>query len=233
MKSTTNMKNKIKFIVLCSLFMPMFIGGVFANWVFAEGPIENAQGNQNLNIDDWYYAENVPGGGENADDDFNHGISHAGLIQDIVDDIKLYFSEDNSIIMDVIEGIIEDEKNNGDERDHNGVGSSTKTNNGAALRDFAGSNGYNNLGFFIYYGPDITSAEDITKLEIYTYALSDTEGRQGEYIEVYKTIAEYSNGDWVLRGGWKGTAPIILYGNSNTQGKYKNVIDPLKWTQVN
>ena len=100
------------------------------------------------------------------------------------------------------------------------------------MRDFAGSRGYENLGFFIYYGPDIEHASEITTIEIYTYALSDTDGRIGEYIETYKTIAEYTNGNWVLRGGWKGSAPIVLYGNSNTTGKYKNVIDPLLWVKA-
>ena len=131
-----------------------------------------------------------------------------------------------------IQGAIDEEKNNGSSRDHNGVGSSTKY-NGITLRDFAGSKGYENLGFFIYYGEGINDASEITSIEIYTYVLSDTTRGQGEYIEVYKTIAQYANGSWILRGGWKGIAPIIVYGNSNTTGKYKNVIDPLKWSQTN
>lgn len=225
------MKSKIKLIIVCSLFMTLFIGGVSANWIFAEATLEATQENQNLNITDWYYAENVPGGGDSAEEEFNAGISHAGLIQDIVDDIELYFSDDDSMIMGAIQGAIEEEKNNGSGKDHHGVGSSTKY-NGITLRNFAGSRGYENLGFFLYYGPDITSAKNITKIEIYTYALSDSDRGQGEYIEVYKTIAEYTNGNWILRGGWKGTAPIVLYGNSNTTGKYKNVIDPLQWIQT-
>ena len=120
---------------------------------------------------------------------------------------------------------------NGSSFDHNGVGSSTKY-NGVALRDFAGALGYDNLGFFVYYGHDIDDSSEIDVLEIYTYSLSDTVQSEGRYIEVYKTIAELHGDVWVLKGGWKGTAPIIKYGSSNTTGKYKNVIDPLKWEKT-
>ena len=226
------MKTNIKFMILGSLLVTLFVGGVSAAWVYTEGPPEPTHENHNLNINEWYYEENLPGGGENAEEDFDDGISHAGLIQDIVDDISLFFENDDSIIMEAIQGAIDEEKNNGSSRDHNGVGSSTKY-NGITLRDFAGSRGYENLGFFIYYGEGINDVSEITSIEIYTYVLSDTGRGQGEYIEVYKTIAQYVNGSWILRGGWKGIAPIIIYGNSNTTGKYKNVIDPLKWSQTN
>ena len=224
------MKKRFQYIVLCSLFAALLIGGVSATWIFSGQNVDAVHDNRNIIINEWYYEENLPGGGEDAEEDFNDGISHAGLIQDILDDISLYFSNDDSKIMHAIEGAIDYEDNNGSDKDHDGIGSSVKY-NGETLRDFAGSRGYENLGFFIYYGPDIEDASEITTIEIYTYYLSDTDGRIGEYIEVYKTIAEYSNGNWILRGGWKGSAPIVHYGNSNTTGKYKNVIDPLLWVK--
>lgn len=225
------MKFKFKFIILFALLTCFFVGGVSATWVFAEERLSPTQDNQGLNINEWYYEENVPGGGDHKEEDFDHGISHAGLIQDIIDDISLYHNNEDSMIMGAIEGAIEAEQKNGSQFDHNGVGSSTKY-NGVTLRNFAGSLGYENLGFFIYYGPDVTDASEITYIEIYTYTLSDTSRRVGEYIEVYKTIAEYVGENWVLRGGWKGLAPIVVYGSSNTTGKYKNVIDPSKWVQA-
>ena len=185
-------------------------------------------------IDDWYYEENLPGGGENSEEDFNNGISHAGIIQDIIDDVSLYDPNSNypdSDIMGAIEGAIEDEQNNGSNFDHNGVGSNTKY-NGITLRDFAGAHGYENLGFFVYYGEGIQDVKDITRIEIYTYTLTDSALREGVYIEVYKTVATLKDGNWVLSGGHKGRAPIVKYGNSNTTGKYKNVIDATKWQRV-
>ena len=35
---------------------------------------------------------------------------------------------------------------------------------------------------------------------------------------------------WVLTGGILGEAKIERYGNQNTTGKYKNIIDPESWT---
>ena len=217
---------KIQIIItVCSLLTFLTIGGVSASWIFGKGDVIETYDDVSLSINEWYFPENLPGGGENAEEDFNDGISHAGIIQDIIDDISKYSPTNNdSMIMDVIDGEIESSSQ------HNGVGSSTKY-NGVTLRDFAGAAGYENLGFFIYYGPDVNDVSEVKTIEIYTYTLSDSSKSVGTYIEVYKTIAEYKDGVWVLRGGWKGTAPVVKYGNSNTTGKYKNVINPLKWTK--
>ena len=226
------MKKTLKFIILSSLLLFLTIGGVSASWVLSRGEPSPKDIDMSLSVADWYFPENLPGGGENAEEDFNNGISHAGLLQDIIDDIQKYSPTDNdSDIMGAIDGAIEYEQQNGSSNDHNGVGSSTKY-SGISLRDFAGANGYENIGFFIYYGPGVEDASEITRIEIYTYTLSDTLQSIGKYIEVYKTIAELVNGTWVLKGGWQGTAPIVIYGNSNTTGKYKNVINPLKWTKT-
>ena len=213
------MKKYSTFILLGSLLLCLLIGGVSAAWNYAEDISESQYASNSISISEWYFPEDLPGGGENAEEEFDAGISHAGVIQDIIDDIT---SGNDSVILDVIAGAIRSEQS--------GVGSSTKY-NGVSLRDFAGSHGYENLGFFVYYGPNINDVSEIQRIEIYTYTLSDTTKRVGTYIEVYKTIAELVNGHWVLRGGWRGTAPIVVYGNSNTTGKYKNVIDPLKWSK--
>ena len=226
------MRKTINFIILCSLFTFLTIGSVSASWFFAQGDATGDDISLSMGVSEWYFPENLPGGGENAEEEFDDGISHAGIIQDIIDDIEKYSPTNNdSSIIGAIEGAIEAEQQNGSSKDHNGVGSSTKY-NGISLRDFAGANGYENLGFFVYYGPDVEDVSEITTLEIYTYALSDTTQSVGRYIEVYKTIAELVDGTWRLRGGWKGTAPIVKYGNSNTTGKYKNVIDATLWVKT-
>lgn len=223
------------FFITSSLCFALIISGVYATWEYANGIANDKSHDVLAAIDDWYYEENLPGGGddEEAEDAFDDGISHAGIIQDIIEDISLFDPNNShdSQIIGAIEGAIEDEKYNGDEFDHNGVGSSTKY-NGVTLRDFAGSRGYENLGFFIYYGEGISDVSEITRIEIYTYTLSDTTNRVGTYIEAYKTIATLRDGQWILSGGHKGEAPIVVYGSSNTTGKYKNVVDATKWRLV-
>ena len=220
-------------LTILSLCATLIMGKVYADWKYFDAPAD-ASHEVAAVINDWYYEENLPGGGENADEEFNEGISHAGIIRDILNDVKLYDKNDrnhDSDIIGAIEGAIEEESRNGNRFDHNGVGSSTKY-NGVQLRDFAGSRGYENLGFFVYYGEGITDASEITRLEIYTYTLSDSSKSVGTMIEVYKTVATLKDGEWVLSGGYKGKAPIVQYGNSNTTGKYKNVIDATKWVRT-
>lgn len=213
---------KFKYLyLLFPIVSLLLIGGTYATWQYYN-PANPESGDVNVNFDEWYYEENLPGGGSNASEDFNHGISHADLIKDIVNDI----GSNDSLIMGAIEGAIDDSNNH-----HNGVGSSTKYND-SSLRDFAGAHGYGNLGFFIYYGEGITDASQITTLEIYTYNLQDTKKSVGTYIEVYKTIATLKEDTWLLTGGWRGTAQLVKYGNSNTVGSYKNVIDPKTWTKA-
>ena len=211
--------------LLPSILSLLLIGGSYATWQF----YNNAQPTDEdvlTNIDEWYFEENLPGGGEEGSQEFNDGISHADIIKDIVRDIEKFLNQtDDSLIIGAIEGAMGDRNNK-----HNGVGSSTKY-NGVTLRDFAGAHGYDNLGFFIYYGEGISEVENITSLEVYTYALDDSDDRIGTYIEAYKTIINIIDDGCRLIGGWKGTAALVQYGSSNTTGKYKNVINPKTWTK--
>ena len=60
------MKLNYKFIFLGFLLTTLFVGGVSATWVFAEGKQEASEQNQNINMNDWYYEENLPGGGDHS-----------------------------------------------------------------------------------------------------------------------------------------------------------------------
>ena len=218
------------FAIISTLLSVLLLGGVYASWAYSTIPSQDAElGNIDGILEEWYYEDHLPGGGETGSEDFDHGISHAGLIQDILEDIlkgdKVNDNVGNSTILHALEEAIQDNS------EFDGVGSSSKYGVGnTALRDFAGANGYTNLGFFLYYGPGVTDFSNLTRIEIYTYNLSDTDGNVGAYIDVYKTIATFNGTTWILTGGLLGEAKIERYGNQNTTGKYKNIIDPESWT---
>ena len=85
-------------IMLCSLFMITIIGSVSASWLYAENGADTKDDNTSVILTEWYYPENLPGGGDNAEEEFNDGISHAGIIQDIIDDVALYSPSNNESV---------------------------------------------------------------------------------------------------------------------------------------
>ncbi len=227
---------RFKMLYVITFFVSLLtVGGVYATWTYSDGPAADVSNNNMvMNLTEWYYETNLPGGGEDGEDDFNEGYSHADLIRDIINDIKKDNPNTTTIESDIksaLDDCIVLEQNNGSTKDHDGIGSSVKYGAGN-IRDFAGSRGYENVGFFIYYGPGITDISQVTSMEIYTFSLSDSAYSIGRYITVYKTTITFQDGEWIIRGGYEGTAAIEKYGNSNTVGKYKNVIDPDTWMRV-
>ena len=81
------MKKTFKSLLFYSLLTFLTIGGVSASWAYAAGEASRNSVSISVNFTDWYYSENLPGGGENAEEEFDNGISHAGMIKDIINDI--------------------------------------------------------------------------------------------------------------------------------------------------
>lgn len=195
-----------KLIVLFSLFSIMLIGGVNAIWMYSNLPLDPVSDNNDVTIMEFYYPENVP------DDDENQ-VSHNTLLQKIIS-----FDEGLNAPNSLLTQAVNDRKSKYDD-----VSSNQQVKGGALKNVFSSVEGFEYIGFLIYFYSD-------TEYRIFTYDNRHTTS-VGQVIEVYMTKALYKDGQWVLSGGYQGTAVTCDY-DGITNGPYKNTIDHTTWGRI-
>ena len=181
--------------------------GVFALWSYFDAPADAQQSNFQHGIADIYYNENVP---DDDEEELNHGL----LLEKIAS-----FDEGINNPDSLLSKAIRDRL--GEEADT--VSSNHNVTGGNLKNQFSNIEGFENVGFLIHM-------ESSDKYAIYTYKNEDTL-RLNVRIEAFKTYANLIDGTWILHGGYQGSAIVIKY-DANTNGKYKNCIDPETWIQA-
>ena len=196
-------------IVLFAMTTLCSIGGVNAIWHYAGGGVEGRSVQQNLMIEDFYYAENVP-------DDNKEELSHNALLMKIISDVD-GLNNPNSLLSQAVRKRFDN--------NYDTVSSNQQVSGGNLKNTFSNIEGFENVGFLIVY-----VEED--EYYIYTYDNRDTQST-GKTIDTYLThIHKSSDGVWYLAGGYEGTAETCVY-DGQTTGKYKNTIDPTTYQRKN
>lgn len=193
------------------LALLLLVTAVSAEWQYAKAPAENKDLAIYALMADFYYPENLP------DDDYDQ-LAYSTLLEKIISkDVGL--NNSNSLLSKALEDRLEELEDD--------VSSNQKVSGGNLRNVFGKVVGYENVGFLIYFYSD-------TIYYIYTFDNRSTT-KTDVRIETYLTIAEYYNGQWILKGGYKGSAVTCKYDGS-TNGPYKNTIDYSTWirdTQTN
>lgn len=197
-----------KFVIICLLLIVASVGGIWATWKYATGPVDPITMPNNCEIVDIYYPENVP-------DDPDADLSHHTLLQRIISP-EVGINNPNSLLSDAIEKRINVEEKNT-------VNSGQQVSGGNLKNTFGNILGYEYVGFLIVMTSD-------TVYDIYTYDNRDTQ-KVNRIISVFWTQAVKVDGTWVLRGGKEGTATTITY-DGNISGKYKNTINPTSFKEL-
>lgn len=196
-----------KLSVVISLFSFLLISGVSAMWVYAGLPLDPVLENNNVTIMDFYYPENVP-------DDEENETSHNALLQKIIS-FDEGINNPNSLLSNALEDRIDDSKDD--------VSSNQQVQGGNLRNIFSNVDGFEYIGFLIYFYSE-------TEYYIFTFDNRHTTSI-GDVIEVYLTKAIYKENQWVLSGGYQGTAITIKY-DGKTNGPYKNTIDYSTWGRI-
>lgn len=195
-------------LILTTLLTSILLtfGGVSALWSYAEGTPEDQINDYACVIEDYYYPENVP-------DDDEHELSHNTLLQKIVSNDD-GLNNSNSLLSKALDDRINSGKDD--------VSSNQQVTGGNLKNKFSNVEGFENVGFLIYFYSD-------TEYYIYTFKNEDT-GVLDRTIEVFMTKVIYRNGQWTLSGGYQGTAEVCEY-DDKTNGPYKNTINHLTWVR--
>ena len=188
------------FVAICSVVIISSFSGAFALWTYYDNA-SPLYSEQNMNLEEFYYAENVP-------DDGEHELSHNALLEKIVD-FNYGLNNYNSLLSKAVR------ERFGDGYDR--VSSNQQVSGGNLKNVFSNIDGFENVGFLIYYVND-------EEYYVYTYDNRETT-KIGSTIETYLTHLHLREGKWILSGGFEGSATVCSY-NGNTSGKYKNTIDP-------
>ena len=189
------------FLVICSIVIVGSIGGISALWEYAENIVSPQQANQLVNIEEFYYAENVP-------DDEEGELSHNALLLKVVDNVE-GLNNPNSLLSKAVQDRFED--------NYDTVSSSQQVSGGNLRNVFSSIEGFEYVGFLIEYVND-------EEYYIYTYDHRDTTDLKA-VVDTYLTHLHLREGKWVLSGGFAGTAISCKY-DGKTNGPYKNTIDP-------
>ena len=188
------------FLVICIAVMLGSFGGVSALWEYVGDVVNPTTMPHYLGMEEFYYAENVP-------DDEEENLSHNNLLTKIVD-VTDGLNNPNSLLSKALKERFEDYDN---------VSSNQQVSGGNLRNKFAEVDGYEYVGFLIVY-----KSED--HYEIYTYDNRDTV-KLNISVPTYLTNVYLRNGEWVLSGGYEGTAVSVVY-DGKTNGPYKNTINP-------
>ncbi len=189
------------FLVICSVVIVGSIGGISALWEYAANIVSPEQANQLVNIEEFYYAENVP-------DDEEEELSHNALLLKVVDNVE-GLNNPNSLLSQAVKNRFED--------NYDTVSSSQQVSGGNLRNVFSSIEGFQYVGFLIEYVND-------EEYYIYTYDHRDTTDLNAP-VDTYLTHLHLRDGKWVLSGGFAGTAISCKY-DGKTNGPYKNTINP-------
>ena len=104
-------RSTIKYVMLlCALLMTLSVGGVFAVWLYAEGPMETKTDQVGIDLTVFAYKpeEILPGGGDNTDDDDEevniNNTNHYTLIDLLLNADKSYgLNQNNSFLYELLE----------------------------------------------------------------------------------------------------------------------------------
>lgn len=226
-------KTGLLFISLLLLTV-ISVSGVYGIWTYYND-VNPVTDSYDVGVAEWYYGGELPGAGS-EDDSMIHagGNNHAGLVEDIRKEVSKGVT---SGILDALIGAINANIDEDGVYQNAKFGSTNKY-----LKQFLEGTGYDNVGFFIYYGLPENMDENgkfykdsskLTALHIYTYALDEiSSARVGEEITTYKVLMIKVDGEWKLSGGWEGLAKVMQYSNKHTTGNQKNTIDPETWRDI-
>ena len=179
---------------------------VFAEWVYY-ALAETGSDYVGANMVELYYPENVP-------NDEEEEISHNALLLKVISGDE-GLNNPESLLSNALSSRLDD--------NYDDVSSNQQVSGGNLRNVFASTEGFENVGFLVYFYSE-------TEYYIFTYDNRDTSSL-GKKIEVYKTIAVYQDGEWVLKGGYEGTAITVEY-DGKTNGPYKNTIAFNSWLPV-